>query len=214
MAVMLLITFFGAMFSVDHKTGILPAAKSLVTICTMKSFSHESSNDIIRSVCALGDDFARQPAGTRLAIYELLYLLVADPEVCSYLQYQHGAAAGFMTDIIRFCRNERDPKNLMLWFSILETFLKEYSPSADVTLDMFDTFSSYFPIALRASQHPSGLTAADLKGALRRCFTAHDRVSEHVVPYLIKRLDQPEGNTVDIKVSTPPRSHGGCELTI
>jgi len=195
------------MFANDHKAGILPSAKALTTLCTMPAFNPESGNDVIRSVCSLGDDFRKQAAETRLAIYELFFLLVTDAQVSSDLQYQHGEAGRFMTDIIQLCRSERDPKNIMLWLCILETFLTEYSPSADVTLEIFEAFSSYFPISLRTSNHPSGITRTDLKVALRRCFAAHDRVSGHAIPHLVQYLDRPEGgNTVDVKVSSPSHS--------
>ncbi|KAF6810727.1 DNA repair transcription protein [Colletotrichum sojae] len=196
----LLVAFFGSMFKVDHKAGILPAAKALDRTAAMKSFQPQKGNDIIASICGLGDDFKNQVADTRATVYELLDHLLNNPDVANDLQYQHGAASGFITDLLQLCRNERDPRCLMTWFKILKTFLTEFSPAQEVVDEIFSIFSAYFPISLRTSQHPSGITADDLKTTLRACFSAHHRVAAKAIPYLIGRLDQGDSVTVNVKV--------------
>lgn len=193
------------MFKVDHKAGIMPAANALSRTVSMKAFQTQKANDIIASVCSLGEDFKNQVSETRATVYELLDHLVSNPDIASDLQYQHGAAAGFMTDLLQLCRNERDPKCLMSWFKILKTFLADYSPSQEVVDEIFSIFSAYFPISLRTSQHPSGITADDLKSALRECFAAHHRVASKAIPYLVARLDQGDTVTVNVKVSSSSR---------
>ncbi|OHW92482.1 DNA repair transcription protein [Colletotrichum incanum] len=196
----LLVAFFGSMFKVDHKAGILPAAKALQRTASMKTFQPQKGNDIIQSVCSLNDDFKAQVADTRAAVYELLDHLITNPDVVNDLQYQHGTTAGFITDLLQLCRNERDPRCLMTWFKILKVFLSEYSPAPEVVDEIFGIFSAYFPISLRTSQHPSGITADDLKLALRGCFSAHHRIAGKAIPYLLSRLDQPDSVTVNVKV--------------
>ncbi|TDZ29672.1 MMS19 nucleotide excision repair protein-like protein [Colletotrichum spinosum] len=198
--VSLLVAFFGSMFKVDHKAGILPAARALHRTASMKSFQPQKGNDIISSICSLGDDFKNQVAETRVAVYELLDHLITTAEVANDLQYQHGATSGFITDLLQLCRNERDPKCLMIWFKILKSLLADYSPAQEVVDEIFSIFSAYFPISLRTSQHPSGITADDLKTALRDCFSAHHRVASKAVPYLVGRLDQGDSVTVNVKV--------------
>ncbi|GKT63500.1 DNA repair transcription protein [Colletotrichum tofieldiae] len=192
--------FFGSMFKVDHKAGILPAAKALQRTASMKNFQPQKGNDIIQSVCSLSDDFKAQVADTRAAVYELLDHLITNPDVVNDLQYQHGTTSGFITDLLQLCRNERDPRCLMTWFKILKVFLSEYSPAPEVVDEIFGIFSAYFPISLRTSQHPSGITADDLKLALRACFSAHHRVAGKAIPYLLGRLDQPDSVTVNVKI--------------
>ncbi|EXF73011.1 hypothetical protein CFIO01_11772 [Colletotrichum fioriniae PJ7] len=196
----LLVAFFGSMFKVDHKAGIMPAAKALDRTAGMKTFQPQKGNDIIQSVCSLGDDFKSQVAETRATVYELLDHLITNPDVASDLQYQHGTTSGFITDLLQLCRNERDPKCLMTWFKILKVFLSDYSPAPEVVDEIFNIFSAYFPISLRTSQHPSGITADDLKLALRACFSAHHRVADKAIPYLLSRLDQPDSVSVNVKV--------------
>ncbi|RYP41776.1 hypothetical protein DL767_000792 [Monosporascus sp. MG133] len=198
--VQLLISFFCSLFSSDHKAGITASAKALRQLTSMKMFKPPMGNDIIEGVCKLGDDFKLQAPATRLEIYQLVLGLLQDPSVSNDLEYQHGSTCGFMTGLLDLCRNERDPNNLMKWFDTLKTFLQTFSPSPEVTSEVFKTFSAYFPISLRTSATPSGITADDLKGAVRACFSAHHRLAGQAIPFLIGKLDQGDAVTVSVKV--------------
>ncbi|KAI5459826.1 Dos2-interacting transcription regulator of RNA-Pol-II-domain-containing protein [Mariannaea sp. PMI_226] len=197
--VKLLISFFGAMFEVDHKAGILPSANALTRIASMKSFQKQSGNDIIQRICALKDDFPRQIAKTRLAIYHLIQLLVTTPEVLSDLQQKQGAAAGFMVDLLQLCKSERDPECLMVWFDILRVFLTEYTSTTEVLEEVYGNFKLYFPIALPRAAN-TGITPEDLKLQLRKCFSANHLLADKTFPFLIGKLDQGDGVTVNVKV--------------
>ncbi|OTB19610.1 hypothetical protein K445DRAFT_43081, partial [Daldinia sp. EC12] len=196
----LLVTFFGSLFSSDHRAGVTASAKALKHLVSMKSFQPTLGDDIITNVCKLGDDFKLQTPATRLELYELFLWLLKDPAVANDLGYRHGNTCGFMTSLLDLCRNERDPLNLMKWFETLKVFLQNFSPSEDITLEVFKTFSAYFPISLRSSATPSGITADDLKSAVRSCFAAHYRLANHAIPYLINKLDQGDAVTVAVKV--------------
>ncbi|KND92209.1 DNA repair/transcription protein mms19 [Tolypocladium ophioglossoides CBS 100239] len=196
--VKLLVAFFGAMFDVDHKAGIKASATALSQIIAMKSFQPQSGQDIVRKVCTLKDDFPRQVSKTRLAVYELLRSLVTDAAVASDLQHRDGASE-FMNDLLHLCLLERDPDCLMVWFDILRFFMREYSPSQEMLEEVYGSFKAYFPITLpRASQ--SIVTPDELKLQLRKCFCATDRLAPLVLPFLIGKLDQGDGVTVNVKV--------------
>jgi DNA repair/transcription protein MET18/MMS19 len=197
--VKLLVTFFGAMFSVDHKAGILPSTEALAIICSMKAFPAHNGHDIIMSVCAMGDDFQKQVVATRLAIIALFHQLVSDPKVRNDLRKRH-SDYDFIKQMLDLLGNERDPQNLIRWFSVLEVFLQEYAPPPELKEKIFTAYSVYFPISLRTSKHPSGITPEDLKLALRRCFAADESVAAHVIPFLVQKLNQGEGVSVDVKV--------------
>lgn len=170
----------------------------------MNAFSPASGDDILRQICKVGDDFKKQTPETRLAAYSLIHELMTNAEVSNVLQYNHGATCGFMVDLLQMCRSERNPTNLLRWFAILADFLQQYSPSADVTQEVFNTFSAYFPIMLnRQSEQETKITSEELKLALRGCFAAHHRVAKFAIPFLVTRLDQGDGVTVTVKVTTP-----------
>ncbi|KAL7947306.1 Dos2-interacting transcription regulator of RNA-Pol-II domain-containing protein [Trichoderma barbatum] len=197
--VKLLIAFFGAMLDIDHKAGILASASALSRIIAMKAFQSQSGYDIIRKVCGMKEDFQRQTPKTRLAVYELLRSLIATPAVASNIQQRDGPSFGFMTDLLELCRNERDPDCLIVWFDILRTFLQQYEPSQEVLEAVFAAFKAYYPITLpRLSQ--SGITPDDLKSQLRKCFSSTYRLASLSLPFLIGKLDQGDGVTVNVKV--------------
>lgn len=195
----LLVSFFGAMFDIDHKAGILASATALSRISAMKSFHPTSANDIIQKVCTLKDDFPRQVAKTRLAVFELLKFLVTSPETSKALQSRHGSSASFMSDLIRLCQNERDPANLMVWFEILTYFLREYSPSKEILEEVYNTFKAYFPISLPRTS-PTGITPEQLKLSLRTCFSSNKDLAPHTFPFLLGKLDQGDGVTANVKL--------------
>ncbi|KAF5681122.1 DNA repair transcription mms19 [Fusarium heterosporum] len=197
--VKLLVSFFGAMFEVDHKAGIMASATALSRIVAMKSFQRHMGHDIIQKICSLKDDFPRQVSKTRLEIYELIRLLMTTPGVSSDLQNTHGSSAGFMLDLIQLCRSERDPECLMVWFDILRLFMSEYTVSQDVLEEVYGVFKPYFPISLpRASQ--VSITPEDLKLQLRKCFSANHLLADKIFNFLLGKLDQGDAVTVNVKV--------------
>lgn len=189
------------MFSNDHKAGITPAAKALNQLATARSFKPAMGVKIIEDISKMKEDFRLQTAATRLEVYNLLLRLVQDSLIAGELQHKYGASSGFILDLLNLCQHERDPKNLMVWFEIVKTLVSEYSPSDEVTDEVFKAFSNYFPITLRESTTPIGVTPEDLKGALRKCFSAHHRLARLTFPYLIQRLDQGDSMKVTVKVS-------------
>lgn len=196
-----LVGFFGAMFSLDHKSGITASTKALRRLLLMKAFKPSLGAKMVEDVLNLKEDFRLQPAATRLEIYDLLFSLFQEKSVNSELQHKYGPSCGFAVDLLQLCQHERDPRNLMVWFKILKTLLADYSPSAEVTEEIFKAFSAYFPISLRSSATPIGITADDLKEAVRGCFAAHQRLSSLAFPFLMQKLDQGDAVTVSVKVS-------------
>ncbi|GAP82926.2 putative DNA repair transcription protein mms19 [Rosellinia necatrix] len=197
--VKLLVTFFSSLFENDHRAGITASSKALRQLVAMKHFQPSLGNEIIQSVCKLGDGFKLQAPTTRLEIYHLFWDLLGISDVAHDLEYRHGATSGFILDLLNLCRNERDPENLMLWFAILKVFLQNFRPSTDVTSEIFKAFSTYFPISLRPSATPSTITTDDLKMALRSCFSAHRCISSLSIPFLVDKLDKVD-QTVAVKV--------------
>ncbi|ATY62031.1 HEAT repeat containing [Cordyceps militaris] len=196
--VKLLIGFFGAMFDVDHKAGVLPSASALSKIVAMKSFQPSTGYEIIQKVCALKDDFPRQIAKTRLEVYELLRSLISHKDVAANIK-RRDDSSGFIVELIELCRSERDPDCLLVWFDILHTYMLQYSPEKDVLEHVYGSFKAYFPITLpRTAQ--SKVTPEELKSQLRKCFSAHHALADSTIPFLVGKLDQGDGVTVNVKV--------------
>lgn len=186
------------MFDVDHKAGILASASALSRIIAMRAFQPQSASDIITKVCALKDDFPRQISKTRAAVYNLIRSLIMDAAVAKDLRTKQPSSQ-FMLDLLTLCANERDPDCLMIWFEILAFFSREYEPSQEVLEKVYDAFKAYFPITLPRTS-PSGITPEDLKLRLRTCFSSNYRLAASVYPFLLGRLDQGDGVTINVKV--------------
>ncbi|KAK7908040.1 MMS19 nucleotide excision repair [Apiospora marii] len=198
--VKLLVGFFNSLFSSDHRAGISASSRALKQLTSMDGFRPTLGSEIITSVTKLGDDFMRQTPTTRLEIYDLVLGLLSNSLVAEDLAYQHGNSCDFMITLVDVCRSERDPQNLMKWFEILRLFLQNFSPAKEVLVEVFKSFSDYFPITLRASVTPSGITVDDLKGAVRACFASHYRIADMSIPFLLNKLDQGDAVTVTVKV--------------
>ncbi|KAJ9137971.1 MMS19 nucleotide excision repair protein [Pleurostoma richardsiae] len=193
-----LVLFFCSTFRHDIRAGVMPATKALGHLTSMRAFRPKLSDEIVSSICRIGEDFPLQTATTRFEIYRLLEVLVENPVTAGELQHRHGENAAFVSDLVRLCRQERDPKCLIKWFGILGTILDQYPMSSEPTQKTFGCFSSYFPISLK---NPAGeVTVLDLKLALRRCFASTYRLAPLAFPFLLQKLDQGDAITVSVKM--------------
>lgn len=198
-----LIAFFGAMFAIDHKAGILAASTALRCLCTMTSFRPTMANAVLSHISKLGEDFRLQVPATRRAIYDLIALLVRNDAALKSLSETSGANGQFLVDLLQLCRHERDPDNLLRWFAILRRVLDRYGPPAlapSVAEEVFKVFSDYFPISMRSSATPAGTTVDDLKSALRGVFAASSLAATPVFDFLLQKMDQGDALTVSVKV--------------
>jgi DNA repair/transcription protein MET18/MMS19 len=101
--------------------------------------------------------------------------------------------AEFITSYIRMVDGEKDPRNLMLLFSIDRVILLEFDISAHVE-EMFDVTFCYFPIAFRPPPNdPYGISADDLKAALRGCLSATPLFAKMAVPLFIEKFATANG---------------------
>ncbi|KAI3328207.1 Dos2-interacting transcription regulator of RNA-Pol-II-domain-containing protein [Ustulina deusta] len=197
--VKLLVTFFCSLFDNDHKAGVTASAKALRQLISTKHFQPTLGGEILQSVCKLGDDFKLQAPTTRLEIYHIFSSLLEILALAYESEYWQSNTNGFILDLLTLCRNERDPENLMIWFTILKAILQHFNPSTDVTSEIFKTFSAYFPISLRPSAIPTTITTDNLKATLRSCFSAHHHVASLSIPFLVDKLDKVD-QTVAVKV--------------
>ena len=74
----------------------------------------------------------------------------------------------FVYSFIQVMDNEKDPRNLLLAFKIVESIGIKGLDLGNYAEDLFDVFFCYFPITFRAPKgDDSGITAKDLKMALK-----------------------------------------------
>ncbi|KAI6365169.1 hypothetical protein MCOR25_005463 [Pyricularia grisea] len=178
----------------------MAATKALQQLATMKAFKPEMADNIIQSIVSMRDDFRLQTPQTRLEIYKFIQSLLENEAISSQLQHVYGTSGGIAIDLLQLCGHERDPNCLIQWFKIIQSLVQLFDFSADVHDEIFKTFSAYFPISLRSTATPSGVTIEDLKSSIRACFASSHKLARLSFPFLIQKLDQ--GDAISIPVKT------------
>lgn len=101
----------------------------------------------------------------------------------------------FMTGFISYFEGEKDPRNLMIVFSLLQVPMAEWDIGGHAQ-DMFDAVFNYFPITFKPPpDDPYGITAQDLKDRLRDCIAANSDFAPYAFPALLDKLDSTSVNT-------------------
>ncbi|KAH6638380.1 MMS19 nucleotide excision repair protein-like protein [Boeremia exigua] len=111
------------------------------------------------------------------------------------LRVHHIENGDFLPRFISYFDGEKDPRNLMVVFSILRVPMTEWSIGADAQ-DLFDAVFNYFPITFRPPpDDPYGITAQDLKDRLRDCISSTPDFAPYAFPALLDKLDSTSMNT-------------------
>ncbi|KAG4306441.1 hypothetical protein PORY_000429 [Pneumocystis oryctolagi] len=101
----------------------------------------------------------------------------------------------FIEGFIKIIGREKDPRNLILVFSIMNIIISEF----DITFyakDIFNLLFCYFPITFKPSSNEVlGVTVQDLKLLLKKCMSANDILSSYSIPSLIDKYDFSPINT-------------------
>ena len=102
---------------------------------------------------------------------------------------------------IDLINGEKDPRNLMLAFSMLKVLMVEWGVSQHGET-LFDAIFAYFPITFRPPPNdPYGITAQDLKDRLQECIASTSHLAPYAIPALTDKLDSTSPN---VKVKAPP----------
>jgi DNA repair/transcription protein MET18/MMS19 len=111
------------------------------------------------------------------------------------LKEHHEARPDFLSRFIAYFDGEKDPRNLMVVFSILRVPMTEWNIGADAQ-ELFDAVFNYFPITFRPPpDDPYGITAQDLKDRLRDCISSTADFAPYAFPALLDKLDSTSMNT-------------------
>jgi len=104
----------------------------------------------------------------------------------------------FIVGITDLVAGEKDPRNLVLVFSMLRVVMIEWDITRH-TETLFDAVYAYFPITFRPPPNdPYGITAQDLKDKLRDCLASTPFLGPYTFPSLLDRLDS-TSNTVKVE---------------
>jgi DNA repair/transcription protein MET18/MMS19 len=107
----------------------------------------------------------------------------------------HETNTEFLHQFILFFEGEKDPRNLMVVFSILVVVMTEWDISSGVQ-QVFDAAFNYFPITFRPPPEDTyKITASDLKDRLKACIASTPAFAPYAFPALLDKLDSTALNT-------------------
>ncbi|KAG5301025.1 DNA repair/transcription protein [Histoplasma ohiense] len=147
-------------------------------------FTEDMTERVIRSILQHFSDLQTRPQSQRFQLLQLLNGLMSN----------HRTALRDMGDeslvgIVDLVSGERDPRNLMLIFSILKVLMVEWDISNHVQA-LFDSVYNYFPITFKPPPNdPYGITAQDLKTRLQNCISSTQLFAPYAFPSLLDKLD-------------------------
>ncbi|KAI9781234.1 MAG: hypothetical protein M1835_004338 [Candelina submexicana] len=129
-------------------------------------------------------DLQRHPQSVRLAVLTLLDGLMSEHRKA--MKSMGTTALVGITDLVA---GEKDPRNLMIIFSVLRVIMVEWDVSKHAET-LFESVFCYFPITFRPKpDDPIGITAQDLKSRLRDCVASTSYFAPFAFPALIDKLD-------------------------
>ncbi|EFX86854.1 hypothetical protein DAPPUDRAFT_221700 [Daphnia pulex] len=128
----------------------------------------------------------------RRAIYKTLKNLLA-----FHLKELQDLGQDFVFGLIQLADQERDPRNLLILFSIFPVVAR-YFRFEPFTEEFFEVFSCYFPIDFTPpANDPYAVTKEQLCDGLRQCLAGSPHFAEYCLPLLQEKL---ESDLVSAKV--------------
>ncbi|KAI8647563.1 RNAPII transcription regulator C-terminal-domain-containing protein [Parasitella parasitica] len=111
-----------------------------------------------------------------------------------HCQHVETVANEFIAMFIQSITNEKDPRNLMSVYTVIQKIVKLLDISLHVE-DLFAATFCYFPITFRPPpDNPYGITAKDLKVNLRKCMASTPLFSELALPLLLQKMSTTSGS--------------------
>ncbi|KAJ3239874.1 hypothetical protein HDU81_005115 [Chytriomyces hyalinus] len=125
----------------------------------------------------------------RFSVYSVLNLLLK-----SHLEAMKYLGDNFIAGFLVAMDGEKDPRNILISFGIIHTIIQNFNIDKKFE-DIFESIYCYFPITFRPPPNdPYGITSADLKIQLRRCFAASPLFGPLAWPILLEKLTSTSDN--------------------
>ncbi|KAL9101550.1 MAG: hypothetical protein Q9163_003205 [Psora crenata] len=160
------------------------ALQGLKNLETMGRYNQEMAILTFRAILAHFQDLQARPQLQRLQILDIISTLMSKHR--GTLRDLGSESIVGITDLVS---GEKDPRNLMVVFSILKVIMVEWDIS-EYAEKLFDSVFCYFPITFRPPPNdPYGITAQDLKDRLRECISASGYFAPYAFPQLLDKLD-------------------------
>ncbi|PLN82737.1 ARM repeat-containing protein [Aspergillus taichungensis] len=165
------------------------AVAGLETLQKLDRFNKALAEEVAQAIFGRFQELQSRSQSQRFQVYQLLNELMLN-----HRDALHEMGDESLVGIVDLMTGEKDPRNLMLVFSILKVVMVEWDISNHVEV-LFDSVYNYFPITFRPPPNdPYGITAQDLKDRLQDCIASNSQFAPHSVPSLLDKLDSTSPN--------------------
>ncbi|KAL5001653.1 RNAPII transcription regulator C-terminal-domain-containing protein [Aspergillus recurvatus] len=165
------------------------AIAGLETLQKLDRFTKEMAEELATALFENFNTLQSRAQSQRFQVYQLLNELMSN-----HRSVLHDMGDTSLVGTVDLMTGEKDPRNLMLVFSILKVIMVEWDISRHVEL-LFDSVYNYFPITFRPPPNdPYGITAQDLKNRLQDCISSTSHFAPHSIPALLDKLDSTSQN--------------------
>jgi DNA repair/transcription protein MET18/MMS19 len=174
--------------------GVGSSARALLALEERGKWDPETAQKVMRTFLDHTHPLKQFKLQTeRYPVIQLIDLLLA--KYREPVRQLHENDGEFMAGFISYFEGEKDPRNLMVVFSLLQVPMAEWDIQANAQ-DMFEAAFNYFPITFKPPpDDPMGITAQDLKDRLRDCIAANSDFAPYAFPALLDKLDSTSMNT-------------------
>ncbi|KAL4803004.1 RNAPII transcription regulator C-terminal-domain-containing protein [Aspergillus unguis] len=165
------------------------AIAGLETLQNLDRFTKEMAEELATALFQNFSSLQSRAQSQRFQVYQLLNELMSN-----HRGVLHEMGDTSLVGTVDLMTGEKDPRNLMLVFSILKVIMVEWDISNHVEL-LFDSVYNYFPITFKPPPNdPYGITAQDLKDRLQDCISSTSQFAPHSIPSLLDKLDSTSQN--------------------
>ncbi|BGP41533.1 hypothetical protein JCM10450v2_005582 [Rhodotorula kratochvilovae] len=175
-----LTTFF--VDKLGEKNSLVACADALAELTASPAFGVGEGMEVARGIFA-SVTLKAHPQAVRHSVYVLLDALMGR---CRAALIRLGRE--FIAGYCALVEGEKDPRNLMISFSIVRVILLEFDIVKNVE-DLFDITFCYFPITFTPPpDDPYGISSDDLIVALRACLSATPSFGRLALPLFFDKM--------------------------
>lgn len=166
----------------DDQSSLKQVCDGIYAVIDMEQFSVTNVEIVLDSLKEV--EMRRFSQNIRHSVYKVFELLINKfTEKCIKMRQK------VIELYIQLTRNEKDPRNLLTSFGINYVILSQFDIKEYVD-QLFDVTFCYFPITFEPPKDdPYGITAQDLKQALRKCISANGLFAKDSFEGLVEKLN-------------------------
>ncbi|KAG8974923.1 hypothetical protein FRC05_006600 [Tulasnella sp. 425] len=175
-----LLTFYEQ--KLDDSDTVIPALHGLLTLVSLPTFASSDAVSLFQALVRHVNMKAHVQS-TRYLVFRILDTLVA-----KHRNVLKGMGDEFLRKYVSIVEGEKDPRNLLMAFSIDRVVLIEWEVKSFIE-DFFDVTFCYFPITFKPPPNdPYRISTDDLKAALRSCLSASPFFGTLAIPLFMEKL--------------------------